>query len=1268
MATAAVLSLLDEHTRQVAFDGSLAKVKAASGIDIGALDICVRLLPSEIADGETGSTPQHEELWNTVLGRLVDQGSPESLYEIAEICFTHGSHAASLLNSKLKQSLFTLATNLSAGQTHVESIETARAYLEFLKCSFWIPAASSYMVDSQSLTLLSSFIGIEGLDDTAHDTLSAFFSLLKSKRERSPTDLGAVIDQSIWNRLNALDMACFAARSSKIYRSWFQWISLAASAGIKFTCVSTEEYWRKLRLGLVKGHADQRKYCLGIIRQSFFATSEDIDTPTMRYEASGKEREQYDLYTTLFETIVLHRYSGQVEDCLKSMTTLLGSSSAINPSRITPAMTTTLLTAALNPLIQESVRKMIGRWYMDFVIERRGDLSGHINFLFDGFLPWATDGSLFTSTLTATRSSTTCAHGDALATVISRFVSDTEDSPSFVPSVDYAVSEVGVDNRNGRAIILGIVRYLVNAGGRMFQPAILYLMHGLIEGLKTRYERSPQHHKLEISEITEIISLSRLPGMPEVASDLHSIHCQKLCDLLDPDLESKGVATSEVLRAKCRKLEDPVDQSALQATFGTRDGGLPTMQSFINDLRDSKHSCIQGSAFVPACKSVLELLDRTELAKIDANELHTVLAALWEEAEIRDFIRPFAVHLPALLFHPTCIEVCVRHWREKIPSDSDIHLLLSKAMRRLMKLSKGRSYILAILARSLRKAAFADPFAIKVLPFGEYIVDFVNDPASIRSEFLFEVAAADKLQQYLPHRTYTSYYGMREWHAYAAVIDLLHRIPNDPGCSNPDTAQIILDELMYSWGDQKPPVAVKCPWKNTLQLQAILLMSHYCAEDILVEHYLDPLTRALVLESWPRYRYLLEWAIARIYRQYPEYSPRILKELGNLEEYSPIHIASLMKIGLLVAPYETQEFAVEFITHLNSYSASPKVQIRHEANFAFPIVFDVAVEKGWKGITENPAFAGMNAFIRRLDKFNASPWTIRTLKVDIQQDFTLTGIFQGRYLSIETPEPEVVTHEDFEALERDDQSSHLNPPPARIALGKETKPSFDVVVPATTTPVPATAEPTGQITLQTKAGIDLDNLHPPGGPPSMQNARPASVMLVASLIDNPTNLGGLSRISESFGLEALYIDDLKKVAHKDFKATSVRSEKHLAINELKEVGVPAFLLDAKSKGYEVVGIEQTDRSGILGSEHSKNDVVNRETIETEVRSQDIGTLPKKCCLVLGSEKEGISAEVLAVIDRNVEIKTVGVTRSLNVQTAGGIALYEWWREWGGSKA
>jgi tRNA guanosine-2'-O-methyltransferase len=76
--------------------------------------------------------------------------------------------------------------------------------------------------------------------------------------------------------------------------------------------------------------------------------------------------------------------------------------------------------------------------------------------------------------------------------------------------------------------------------------------------------------------------------------------------------------------------------------------------------------------------------------------------------------------------------------------------------------------------------------------------------------------------------------------------------------------------------------------------------------------------------------------------------------------------------------------------------------------------------------------------------------------------------------------------------------------------------------------------------------------------------------------------------------------------------------------------VPQFLLDMKTKGYEVVGVEQTDQSGILG-----------------VEDTNLGILPKKCVLVLGSEKGGISAEVLTVIDRCVEIRTVGVTRSLS---------------------
>ena len=74
-----------------------------------------------------------------------------------------------------------------------------------------------------------------------------------------------------------------------------------------------------------------------------------------------------------------------------------------------------------------------------------------------------------------------------------------------------------------------------------------------------------------------------------------------------------------------------------------------------------------------------------------------------------------------------------------------------------------------------------------------------------------------------------------------------------------------------------------------------------------------------------------------------------------------------------------------------------------------------------------------------------------------------------------------------------------------------------------------------------------------------------------------------------------------------------------------------------------MGIEQTHRSVLLGSEECK--------------------IPEKVVLVVGSEKEGIPAIVLTECDMLVEIPQKGITRSLNVQTAVSIVLYEHARQY-----
>lgn len=742
--------------------------------------------------------------------------------------------------------------------------------------------------------------------------------------------------------------------------------------------------------------------------------------------------------------------------------------------------------------------------------------------------------------------------------------------------------------------------------------------------------------------------MSRTPGLPEIATDLCKIYCKRLCEFAAPGTDLSSIPSYTALSDKVGELGKTDDGSNSMVTIASQDDTITSLAAFLNSLQETKYVSIQGPAYATACDQLIAFLDETDLASITSSELHSALDAMWEEADRREFNRSVAVHLPALLFHPICVQACLREHAcgsNNAPSDS-LHALLTKALGTLQQLSEGRSYILAGFANALRKAALSHPLIIEVLPYEDVILRFLNYPPAAKSEFLFEVAAADKLQLYLPHRSYAAYYGQREWHAYAAWIDVLNRFPTEQG----HVAKRIFDQLLEPWANQKGSVPVISKWKDVFQLQAMLVLSEYCVSEVDADAYLDKFMHALTVEQWPRHRFIIEWIITRIYFHYPSKADRMLKDLAHLDESSPIHIASLMKLAVLTAPsLDSEDFALNLITQLIPFSASQKVHIRHEAHMSFPMIFQLAEKKGWSSITSNPGFSVLNTHIRQTEKFKTPAWSIRTLKIDAVADFTLTEIFQGQYLYIESPEQERVTHDDFVTLAREDSSTSLSP--ARISLGN---PRPQTAIPVNPKPAEFVLDEDGMKSTfyQTKSGFDFTSLLPPSGAPHLQATQPASVILVASLIDNPTNLGGLSRISESFGLETLYINDIKKATHKDFKATSVTSEKHFPIKELREPHVPAFLISMKTKGYAVVGIEQTDRSGILGADAAS-------------LAKDAGTLPRRCVLVLGAEKSGITPEVLGVLDRCVEIRTVGVTRSLNVQTAGGIAVYEWWREWAG---
>ncbi|XP_043943041.1 probable methyltransferase TARBP1 [Protopterus annectens] len=150
----------------------------------------------------------------------------------------------------------------------------------------------------------------------------------------------------------------------------------------------------------------------------------------------------------------------------------------------------------------------------------------------------------------------------------------------------------------------------------------------------------------------------------------------------------------------------------------------------------------------------------------------------------------------------------------------------------------------------------------------------------------------------------------------------------------------------------------------------------------------------------------------------------------------------------------------------------------------------------------------------------------------------------------------------------------------------------------------------------------------------------SSLIVVASLLDKLTNVGGLCRTCEIFGASALIVESLHCTADKQFQSLSVSAEHWLPLIEVKPPQLIDYLQQKKTEGYTVVGAEQTAKSCNL-TEYS---------------------FSEKTLLLLGNEREGIPANLIQHLDVCVEIPQQGITRSLNVHVSGALFIWEYTRQ------
>lgn len=88
----------------------------------------------------------------------------------------------------------------------------------------------------------------------------------------------------------------------------------------------------------------------------------------------------------------------------------------------------------------------------------------------------------------------------------------------------------------------------------------------------------------------------------------------------------------------------------------------------------------------------------------------------------------------------------------------------------------------------------------------------------------------------------------------------------------------------------------------------------------------------------------------------------------------------------------------------------------------------------------------------------------------------------------------------------------------------------------------------------------------------------SNFILVTSLIEKSTNLGGLSRTCEVFGIKEMVMRTAKVTSDKEFKSLSMSSENSVNVLEVKTEDLKSFILEMKKQRYSVIGAEQTSES------------------------------------------------------------------------------------------
>ncbi|HEY9696967.1 MAG TPA: RNA methyltransferase [Trichocoleus sp.] len=150
------------------------------------------------------------------------------------------------------------------------------------------------------------------------------------------------------------------------------------------------------------------------------------------------------------------------------------------------------------------------------------------------------------------------------------------------------------------------------------------------------------------------------------------------------------------------------------------------------------------------------------------------------------------------------------------------------------------------------------------------------------------------------------------------------------------------------------------------------------------------------------------------------------------------------------------------------------------------------------------------------------------------------------------------------------------------------------------------------------------------------------LIICASLVQNPANLGALCRTVEAFRLVSLVLADQAIVQTSPFRNLAASTHYWQPIEICPIAQLSEWIVQQRQMGYSPIALD-TQPTAIPLTQFA---------------------FPQTTILILGQELTGIPEAVLAQCDRAVTIPQYGLVESLNVQTAAAIAIYQYVQQWG----